>query len=698
MEDPPSTSSWLWLFLLCAWVVPGLAPVLVVLAAAIAPTVVFVAASSRTGAKQEQQLTAAAVSCRPTGQETVSTTATTLTPQQGIDSSARALPQVAKEDPAQLAAERVARGGATSAPPCAGCCQGSSSCPWHLPMALSLSLWGQDSFRFTCSKPVSDTGRGSSFSNTSSSRVLDQQYPADAFTFASTAHTGDELWQVPTMPGLLRSLSAAAAGPARHAAEHMPAHSSAYVLSLAPHQQQVQDMPAQTAGQSAAASVNRTMPPWAPKAAAAAAAAAAACQGSLAPTAGPGLAVAPAAAVNVPEAEGFPAAYDEDAVTPTSMPAPQPQQPDSSVLDWQEPYTPPGQLPSQLLSVLQHIWHEDQQCLSTPGSCPAQMQQSYADIGDTCSQPLPSHPYPPQQQEAVYSGPTNPLPVIATTSRHSMCMRRPSGKLSSGGSPLAGSFSSSSFGGGAQPLPSPAESPLARRLSERDGAGFPTSPQLVELLSSGRRLQRGLSLDSSRRSVSTPGSTRCSLEAQHQQQQQHPRSAPWSGLQLRSIAHVLQQRQQQQQQESSLTGDAATWYRADRLERRHTFSSSTELSVSADGAAAAHDFAAAAAAAVGSCHSSSKPPYRRHTMIMMRSSSGGSSCSGTDGMASPSLTSAGSLTPHRLSCCSSATNPLLDTAADNKEDAAAGSLACKSYKELFALWSANERGQQQEQQ
>jgi len=134
-------------------------------------------------------------------------------------SSARTFPQVAKEDPSQLATDRLASGGATTAPPCAGCCQGSSSCPWHLPMALSLDLWGQDSFRFTCSKRASDTGRGSSFSNSSGSRGLDQQYPADAFTFASTVYTSPEPWEVPTMPGLLRLLSAPAAatpaGPAR---------------------------------------------------------------------------------------------------------------------------------------------------------------------------------------------------------------------------------------------------------------------------------------------------------------------------------------------------------------------------------------------------------------------------------------------------------------------------------------------------
>lgn len=375
-----------------------------------------------------------------------------------------------------------------------------------------------------------------------------------------------------------------------------------------------------------------------------------------------------------------------------------------------EPRTPRTQLQPELVAVLDQILQDSRHLHGLDQQC--YVEHQHQQLRQTDPQ---SH-----QQQAALNSPMTPLPFIATTSRHSMCMRQPSFRLHAAGSPLSASLSSGGFAAWAPPLPSPAESPLARRLSERDDTGLPTSsPALQELLSSGgsrRQLRRGCSLDS-RRSVSSPGSHTC-VVSQPMQQQQQPQQeaeqleAPWVRMRhsLRSVAHLLQQRQQhlqqqQQHQREVQQVDGGPWYRRFQLERRHTFSTAVEVSVTAGGAAAAVDTAvaeaaaaavaavdvaavaeavaaavaavdagasnaAAAAAAVAGdvdvC-SSSVSPQRQ----LLRSADGGSSQ--MEGVVSPSFASVGRLTSHRLSFCSGLSD--LESESDAAEGDAADATA-----------------------
>lgn len=112
--------------------------------------------------------------------------------------------------------------------------------------------------------------------------------------------------------------------------------------------------------------------------------------------------------------------------------------------------------------------------------------------------------------------PTTPTLYVCTSSRHLGLHRNTSRLHSSCSSALStGGHESSPL-----PLPSPAESPLARRVTnERDEHGFPMCPALVGLL------QQQSSADSS-----------SSWDSTDDEQQ-----APWAGLQLRSVPQPLPQ-------------------------------------------------------------------------------------------------------------------------------------------------------------
>lgn len=370
---------------------------------------------------------------------------------------------------------------------------------------------------------------------------------------------------------------------------------------------------------------------------------------------------------------------------PVAVPQPQQLQQDSQ---GEEPCTPQAGLSPELLAVFQQMWQDGQHLQDCDGGQqpPAQLQQQpctgcQGDAAAACSQPC-QHASPATQQP-VFAGPATPLLFIATTTRHSGCLRHPSFRAN--GSPRSSSCAGSGFAPGAPPLPSPAESPLARRLSARDCSGLPAaSPALKQLIFSGagslQQLRRGGSLDS-RRAVSTPGSTRGSFELQLHEQQ----LAPWAGFQLRPVP----QRQQQLQDEEegaaaaaeAAAADGAPWYRRFQLERRHTFANTLELSVAADGAVAAVDGAGGAAAeaaagAMPACGtSSSRSPLRRQLLGPFNSHAGSSGMDGPQLSAhstgSPCVAAVGGLTPHRLSCSSSASDSHLESEGSGAADAAA---------------------------
>lgn len=198
--------------------------------------------------------------------------------------------------------------------------------------------------------------------------------------------------------------------------------------------------------------------------------------------------------------------------------------------------------------------------------------------------------------------------------------------------------------------------------------------------------------------MSTPGSTRVSLELHEQPHAEEQQHAPWAGMQLRPVAHLVheqqqqQLRRQQQQREEGVQADGAPWYRCYQLERRHTFANAMELSVAADGAVAAVDGAAAAfsspstAAAAGRplsaavCSTSSRSPLRRCSSHADGSGAqqdpaqyAADSPSGLC-QASACVAAGGNLTPHRLSCSSSATGSQLESEGSGGADAAAAVL------------------------
>jgi hypothetical protein len=349
----------------------------------------------------------------------------------------------------------------------------------------------------------------------------------------------------------------------------------------------------------------------------------------------------------------------------------------------EEPCTPLGaSRQSGMLALLDCAWAGTQPHLQAP----EQQQQ------------LAHSPHTPQdqqqQQQGRYTGGSvTPLPFIATTTRHGMCMRHPSSRHhQAGGSPL--SLNTGGVAAWAQPLPSPAESPLARRLSDRNDFGLPAaSPALTELLSSGgssrRQLRRDfLSLDTCRRSVSSPGSNRSSIELQ---QQEHEQGVPWAGMQLRSVAHLLQQRalDVEQQQPGDSGAGGVPWYRRYQLERRHTTCNAQDLSAAVDEAVAAVGPAvleeqgvsrvANASASAGSSMSPFQPHHRR-------SSSDSSNCSVLEDNTSPvSVVVLPSGPLHRLACCSSATK-------QQSVDAAAAGVASDADEVAAAAAGAIGRG------
>lgn len=107
-----------------------------------------------------------------------------------------------------------------------------------------------------------------------------------------------------------------------------------------------------------------------------------------------------------------------------------------------------------------------------------------------------------------------PLSVCTSSRQLSACQRNGSWKLAG-----AGGLAPSAVGCDAMPLPSPADSPLARRVTnERDEHGFPTSPALLELL------QQRAAAEASANGWGD-GS-----------EQQH---APWISVQLRAVPQQL---------------------------------------------------------------------------------------------------------------------------------------------------------------
>lgn len=584
---------------------------------------------------------------------------------------------------------------AVTGPPCAGDCS-SSSCPWHLPMAPSLRLWGCDSITDCSSNSRRSSGAGkrpSSANNLQDVPGLQKQPgAADAFSFSfstSTAHAsmGDSS-ALPAAVGLFRSFSAPAAPELSHTAAgpHRPSELDKSAVDAAAAQQhwaplpdsmaavarcqrEVVDLSLQLQQQPQPAQLPYTStvpdspgPFWVSCAASAAAAAAAphtdAQQQVL------------AAAQQAPAAAHSPAAGDD--AGQGGHPAPVVATDAKDLLRLQlSSYLQPAQQDCQ-----QHECDEEPCTPVAAARQPNIPDCTWAGIQHPMQMPEQQHlqqltqspqtPQDQQQQQGRYAGGSvTPLPFIATSARHGMCMRHPSSRHhQAGGSPL--SLSSGGIAAWAQPLPSPAESPLARRLSDRNDFGLPAgSPALTELLSSGgssrRQLRRDfLSLDTCRRSASSPGSTRSSVELQQQEQEQ---DVPWAGMQLRSVAHLLQQRvqdvEQQQQQPGDCEAGVVPWYRRYQLERRHTTCNALDLSAAVDRAVAAVDAAAAdeqgdlgvtgASAAAGS----SMPPFQRH---YTRSSSESSNCSGLGVDTSPvSVTVLPSGPLHRLACCSSAT-------------------------------------------
>jgi hypothetical protein len=158
-------------------------------------------------------------------------------------------------------------------------------------------------------------------------------------------------------------------------------------------------------------------------------------------------------------------------------------------------------------------------------------------------------------------------------------------------------------------------------------------------------------------------------EAQELDQHQE---APWAGMQLRSVAHLLQQRQQLVHQLSPEHVEGSPWYKQYQLDRRHTFHTGMcELSVAADGAVAAVDSAAAAVAAAATAEGDvgvgdDEPPCR--SVLLWSSGSSGGLQTGT---ASPGFAGISSSTPHRLSCCSSSVQNLQFDTETAEVDAAA---------------------------
>ena len=357
-----------------------------------------------------------------------------------------------------------------------------------------------------------------------------------------------------------------------------------------------------------------------------------------------------------------------------------------------DPCTPTTQLAPELLTVLNHIWQDGQHSLHQDCSQQQPAQQQPAAQQQDAVDAVPS-PHSPLVQQPVFAGPATPLLFVATTTRHSGCLRQPSFRAT--GSPLSSSCNGAGFASGAPPLPSSAESPLARRLSARDDSGFPAaSPALKQLLSSGgsrQLLRRGMSLDS-RRAVSTPGSMRGSLELQEQphEQQQLQQAVPWAGVQLRPVAHLVHEQQQlrRQQRREGVQADGSHWYQRFQLERRHTFANTMDLSVAADGAVAAANAVDGAAAAAGTLSvaaystSSGGSPLRRPLMgycISHAVSSAAQDLSQWSAampssalcQASPCGAAGGTGTPHRLSCSSSATGLQLESEGSGGADAAA---------------------------
>lgn len=178
-----------------------------------------------------------------------------------------------------------------------------------------------------------------------------------------------------------------------------------------------------------------------------------------------------------------------------------------------------------------------------------------------------------QQHGLVQPGFLSPLLRGGSASHHSLCVRWPYARLSAARSPLAVSLSSSGQSVEAAPLPPATNSPLARRLSQRDTGGTPTSPALARLLSEGGcvTLQHSTSLD--RPALRSPSSQCC--PASDQQLSDKP-VAPWASLQLRPVAHLLQQRLQQHSCQDQLP----PWCNRHQLQRRHTISDYRSLGLS----------------------------------------------------------------------------------------------------------------------
>lgn len=605
-----------------------------------------------------------------------------------------------------------------SGPPCGVSCS-SSNCPWHLPMALSLSTWGQDSSRPSGSRDTSGGGKRPGSTDELLSSFAKLQHAAvelPAFSFPGPAEA--------STVGLLRSLSAPAA-PAGHspkgelgspacadttfAAAASALKAAAASTAVAGIAAEAHSTPSATcvglqlqhkrvqAEQAASTGPDSPGPFWGSRASALAAAAAAVTalaadtmQAQPAPVdtcaqwdrvaAGGSSAIQSQCEQGSAAMPGTSpgALHKARASTPGRMQSPRLSPLEAALqqqphwLQAQQQYggqdghsTPQAQLQLEVLAVLNHLHDGTQQQQPHVLTVQQESEQGAEQHTPCQSQQQQEQQHLQHLQQPMPTSPMTPVPFIATTTRHSMCMRQPSFRLHASGSPLSTSLSSGGcFSAWVPPLPSPAESPLARRLSERDDTGLPvSSPALQELLSSGgsrRPLRRGGSLDS-RRSVSSPGTHACcELDAMrlHQQQRHHngeQQEAPWAGMQLRSVAHILHQRQQhlQAQQLGAQEREGSPWYRQYQLERRHTFSAAVELSIAADGAVAAVDAATVAATAAAACsgmYSDSGSPPRRQ---LVWCSSGYGNGSGLEGVGSPGFMSVGSVTPHRLSCCSS---------------------------------------------
>jgi hypothetical protein len=133
------------------------------------------------------------------------------------------------------------------------------------------------------------------------------------------------------------------------------------------------------------------------------------------------------------------------------------------------------------------------------------------------------------EQQLLQDRSATPSLFVCTSARQlSACQRSSSWKLAG-----QGAVALSGAGCDAMPLPSPAESPLARRVTnERDEHGFPTSPALLELLQ-----QRAAA-----EAAAAAGSW--DEAAEHQQ-------VPWISVQLRAVP------QQPSDEHSSGSGAAA---------------------------------------------------------------------------------------------------------------------------------------------